>query len=81
MCGIIACLGTSCIHKVKNDILERSRRIRHRGPEWTGMYCDENNVLIHERLAIVGGKYRKQPIYHNNRVLIANGEIYNYKEL
>ena len=62
-----------------------SKRIRHRGPDWSGIYYDQNrNIAIcHERLSIVGVDSGSQPIFNKdlNIVLSVNGEIYNYQEL
>lgn len=63
--------------------LELSRRMRHRGPDWSGIYNDENALLVHERLAIVGIDSGAQPIRTENeqQVLAVNGEIYNHRQL
>ena len=60
-----------------------SKKLRHRGPDWSGIFSDENVVLAHERLAIVDPKSGKQPLYSKDGryVLAANGEIYNHLEL
>jgi asparagine synthase (glutamine-hydrolysing) len=60
-----------------------SKRIRHRGPDWSGIYCDEHTVLVHERLAIVDPQSGGQPLYSPDRkvVLAVNGEIYNHQEI
>ena len=60
-----------------------SKKLRHRGPDWSGIYCHENVVLAHERLAIVDPKSGKQPLFSKDEryVLAANGEIYNHKDL
>lgn len=88
MCGITAFIGhkeTENLDQRRKHFLELSKRIRHRGPDWNGIYIDsDNNVLItHERLAIVGVDQGSQPIVNKkyNYVLSVNGEIYNYREL
>ena len=60
-----------------------SKKIRHRGPDWNGVYHNENAILTHERLAIVDPASGKQPLLSKDGSLIlaANGEIYNHKEL
>ncbi|MCL4135929.1 UNVERIFIED_CONTAM: hypothetical protein GTU68_044557 [Idotea baltica] len=60
-----------------------SQRIRHRGPDWSGIYCDDKAILAHERLAIVDPASGKQPLFSddNKLILAANGEIYNHREL
>jgi len=63
--------------------LELSRKQRHRGPDWSGVYADNQAILVHERLAIVDVENGAQPLYSPDRkqVLAVNGEIYNHKEL
>ena len=63
--------------------LECSRLLRHRGPDWSGIYTSDNAVLVHERLAIVDTEHGAQPLYNEDKthVLAVNGEIYNHKAL
>ena len=84
MCGFVAIL------KVKGDTrqarekaLKMSRKIRHRGPDWSGVYSSEKAVLAHERLAIVDPLSGGQPLYSSDgkKVLAVNGEIYNHQEI
>ena len=84
MCGIV------CAFDLKQDseilrpqMLEMSKRVRHRGPDWSGIYKSDNAILGHERLAIVDPASGKQPLYSedNTLILAANGEIYNHLEL
>lgn len=84
MCGFVAIL------KVKGDArqarekaLKMSRKIRHRGPDWSGVYSSEKAVLAHERLAIVDPLSGGQPLYSSDgkKVLAVNGEIYNHQEI
>jgi asparagine synthase (glutamine-hydrolysing) len=60
-----------------------SKKVRHRGPDWSGIYSHKNAILAHERLAIVDPASGKQPLYSEDKKLIlaANGEIYNHREL
>jgi asparagine synthase (glutamine-hydrolysing) len=60
-----------------------SKKIRHRGPDWSGIYCGDNAILAHERLAIVDPQSGKQPLYSaDGKVILAvNGEIYNHLEI
>jgi asparagine synthase (glutamine-hydrolysing) len=60
-----------------------SKKIRHRGPDWSGIYCGNNAILAHERLAIVDPQSGKQPLYSaDGKVILAvNGEIYNHLEI
>ena len=84
MCGIVCALNKKEDSSVlRNKVLEMSKKLRHRGPDWSGIYCHENVVLAHERLAIVDPKSGKQPLFSKDEryVLAANGEIYNHKDL
>ena len=84
MCGIVCAfeLKQSAKH-LRPQLLEMSKKLRHRGPDWSGIYSDQNAILAHERLAIVDPTSGKQPIFNTNKtkVLAANGEIYNHREL
>jgi asparagine synthase (glutamine-hydrolysing) len=57
--------------------------VRHRGPDWSGIFANDRAILAHERLAIVDPTSGKQPLFSEDRnlVLAANGEIYNHREL
>ena len=67
----------------REKVLRMSAKIRHRGPDWSGVYSSERCVLAHERLAIVDPLSGGQPLYSPDRrqVLAVNGEIYNHREL
>ncbi|MCE1200277.1 MAG: asparagine synthetase B, partial [Marinilabiliales bacterium] len=60
-----------------------SKKIRHRGPDWSGIYVGEKAIIAHERLAIVDPTSGKQPLYSKDGKLVlgVNGEIYNHREL
>jgi len=84
MCGIIGVFTESETAKsLRPAILEMSKKIRHRGPDWSGIYGDEHAILAHERLAIVDPQSGGQPLYSKDRnlILAVNGEIYNHQEL
>jgi asparagine synthase (glutamine-hydrolysing) len=84
MCSIFALLGYAGSRVEARDLaLDRSRLLRHRGPDWSGTFDDEHVVLAHERLAIVGVDSGAQPLASlDGRYLLAvNGEIYNHMEL
>jgi asparagine synthase (glutamine-hydrolysing) len=84
MCGIVCAFELKqASEKIRPQILEMSRKLRHRGPDWSGIYSSEKAILAHERLAIVDPTSGKQPLINpsGNLVLAANGEIYNHKEL
>jgi asparagine synthase (glutamine-hydrolysing) len=86
MCGILAVLGSHDYSPTKRArILELSRRLRHRGPDWSGLFVDEQACcyLSHERLAIIDPTSGDQPLYNSNKsiVVAVNGEIYNHEAL
>lgn len=69
--------------QLRGQVLEMSRKIRHRGPDWSGVYTGEHAILSHERLAIVDPLSGKQPLFSEDGsvVLAVNGEIYNHREI
>lgn len=83
MCGIYAAFRQRDIEQFKDKALQYSKKIRHRGPDWSGNVVANNTILCHERLAIVGLDSGAQPIVSpNERYLLAvNGEIYNHIQL
>ncbi|MDW6003442.1 asparagine synthase B [Vibrio mangrovi] len=84
MCSIFGILDIkSDASKLRPLALEMSKKLRHRGPDWSGIYTSDNAILAHERLAIVGLNSGAQPIYSPNKkhILAVNGEIYNHKEI
>ncbi|NCB07436.1 MAG: asparagine synthase B [Bacteroidia bacterium] len=84
MCGIVCAfdLKTSA-QELRPKILKMSKKVRHRGPDWSGIYCSDKAVMAHERLAIVDPESGGQPLYSKDRKLIlaVNGEIYNHREI
>ncbi len=84
MCGIVAVFDLKMdAQQLRPQVLEMSKKIRHRGPDWSGIYSDNNTVIAHERLSIVDPKSGKQPLFSKdgNLVLAVNGEIYNHREI
>lgn len=84
MCGIIALFDLKKpAEEQRADILELSKKLRHRGPDWSGIYLSDHAILAHERLAIVDPASGGQPLFSpsGDVVLAANGEIYNHQEL
>uniref|UniRef100_A0A0C9RR02 Asparagine synthetase [glutamine-hydrolyzing] n=1 Tax=Wollemia nobilis TaxID=56998 RepID=A0A0C9RR02_9CONI len=84
MCGILAVLGCSDTSYAKRvRVLELSRRLRHRGPDWSGLFQSENAFLAHQRLAIIDPTSGDQPLYNEDEkiVVTVNGEIYNHEKL
>ena len=84
MCGIVAILNVKeQTHELRDKALKMSQKIRHRGPDWSGIYCGGSAILAHERLSIVDPESGGQPLYSPDRkqVLAVNGEIYNHQEI
>lgn len=84
MCGIVGVFDLkSNVDELRPKVLEMSKRLRHRGPDWSGIYCGEKAILAHERLSIVDPQSGKQPLYSKdgNLVLAVNGEIYNHQSI
>lgn len=84
MCGIVCAYNDKIqMEELRPQLLSMSKRIRHRGPDWSGIHVAEHAILAHERLAIVDPTSGKQPLYSEDKklVLAANGEIYNHREL
>ena len=84
MCGIVAILKVKAqTSSLRQKALKMSQKIRHRGPDWSGIYCGGSAILAHERLSIVDPESGGQPLYAPDRkqVLAVNGEIYNHQEI
>lgn len=84
MCGIAAILNIrKQTPELREKALAMARKIRHRGPDWSGIYCGGSAILAHERLSIVDPQSGGQPLYSPDKkvVLAVNGEIYNHREI
>ena len=84
MCGIVCAFDLKQkSEELRPQVLEMAQAIRHRGPDWSGIYSDDKAILAHERLAIVDPASGKQPLFSKDQKLIlaANGEIYNHRTL
>ena len=84
MCGILGIFGSSLSEsELRKKLIECSKTLVHRGPDWSGYFVDGNVGIAHERLAIIDPESGAQPLFSRdkNLVVAANGEIYNYKEL
>lgn len=84
MCSIFSILDIKTDPAVLREMaLEMSKKLRHRGPDWSGIYADDKAILAHERLAIVDVDNGAQPLLNESgdHVLAVNGEIYNHREL
>ena len=84
MCGIVSIFRIKKqTEQLRQQALEMSRRIRHRGPDWSGIWCGGSAILAHERLSIVDPQSGGQPLFSmdNLQVLAVNGEIYNHQAI
>ncbi len=84
MCGIVGIFNVKeQTSELRHKALRMSQKIRHRGPDWSGIYCGGSAILAHERLSIVDPESGGQPLYSPDRkqVLAVNGEIYNHQEI
>ncbi|NQU87067.1 MAG: asparagine synthase B, partial [Mariniphaga sp.] len=84
MCGIVGVFDLKVKSEdLRKQVLNMSKRVRHRGPDWSGIYCGEKSILAHERLSIVDPESGGQPLYSKDGKLIlaVNGEIYNHQEI
>lgn len=84
MCGIVSIFNIKHqTPELRKKALEMSRKIRHRGPDWSGIYCGKSAILCHERLSIVDPESGKQPLFSPDKeqVLAVNGEIYNHRKI
>lgn len=84
MCGIVAIFNVKeQTPELRTKALGMSKKIRHRGPDWSGIHCSGSAILAHERLSIVDPESGGQPLFSpdGKQVLAVNGEIYNHKEI
>jgi asparagine synthase (glutamine-hydrolysing) len=84
MCGIVCAFELKQkAEDLRPRILKMAKKVRHRGPDWSGIHCENKAILAHERLAIVDPTSGKQPLYsEDGKVILAvNGEIYNHRTL
>jgi asparagine synthase (glutamine-hydrolysing) len=84
MCGIVSVFDLKVKPQdLRQQLLDMSKKVRHRGPDWSGIYCGEKAIIAHERLSIVDPQSGRQPLYSKDRKLIlgVNGEIYNHREI
>lgn len=84
MCGIIGVFDLKVNQaELKPIVLKMSKKLRHRGPDWSGIFSCEKAILAHERLSVVDPQSGRQPLYSKdkNLILSVNGEIYNHQEI
>ncbi len=82
MCGITAIFNIQeQTPELRQKALKMSQKIRHRGPDWSGIYTGSTAILCHERLSIVDPESGRQPLFapDKKQVLAVNGEIYNHQ--
>ena len=84
MCGIVGIFNIKAQSEaLRAKALKMAQKIRHRGPDWSGIYCGGSAILAHERLSIVDPQSGGQPLYtpDGKVVLAVNGEIYNHLDI
>ena len=84
MCGIVSIFNIQeQTPELRQKALRMSQKIRHRGPDWSGIYCGGSAILAHERLSIVDPESGRQPLFapDKKQVLAVNGEIYNHQDI
>ncbi|MBR2103784.1 MAG: asparagine synthase B, partial [Bacteroidales bacterium] len=84
MCGIVGIFDIKSVpERLRRRALEQSGKIRHRGPDWSGIYVGKTAIMAHERLSIVDPKSGSQPLKTaDGKVILAvNGEIYNHRQI
>ena len=84
MCGIVSIFNIQeQTPELRQKALRMSQKIRHRGPDWSGIYTGGSAILCHERLSIVDPESGKQPLFSSDKkqVLAVNGEIYNHQDI
>lgn len=84
MCGFVGVFDLKVqAHELRPQVLKMSKKIRHRGPDWSGIFSCDKAILAHERLSIVDPESGQQPLYSKDGklVLAVNGEIYNHMDI
>ncbi|MBL7967339.1 MAG: asparagine synthase B [Prolixibacteraceae bacterium] len=84
MCGFVGVFDLKVqAQDLRPQVLKMSKKIRHRGPDWSGIFACDKSILAHERLSIVDPESGGQPLYSKDGklVLAVNGEIYNHMEI
>ena len=84
MCGILGIFNLQQdVETLRPQALNMSKKQRHRGPDWSGIFTCKDAILVHERLSIVDPTSGKQPLFSTDGTLAlaVNGEIYNHRQL
>ena len=68
---------------MRQQVLSMTKKVRHRGPDWSGIYVSDNAIMAHERLSIVDPQSGGQPLKTKDEdvILTVNGEIYNHQDI
>jgi asparagine synthase (glutamine-hydrolysing) len=84
MCGIVGVFDLKVnARELRPQVLEMAKKLRHRGPDWSGIFVHDKAILAHERLSVVDPQSGKQPLFSKdgNLVMAVNGEIYNHQSI
>ena len=84
MCGIVGIFNIKeHTDALRAKALKMSAKVRHRGPDWSGIYVGSHAILAHERLSIVDPTSGRQPLFSEDKkqILAVNGEIYNHRDI
>lgn len=83
MCGIFGIFRKPQVQEFRSKAVQLSKKLRHRGPDWSGVIISNDTILCHERLSIVGVDSGAQPLVNEDKsiFLCVNGEIYNHRSL
>lgn len=81
MCGIVGIVSKSAASPTEEALQGMMKAIPHRGPDGVGQHLTDRVAFGQVRLAIIDLEGGKQPLYLDDMALVANGEIYNYREL
>ena len=84
MCGFVGVFDLKKdADSLRPQVLGMAKKVRHRGPDWSGIFLSDHAILAHERLAIVDPQSGRQPLYSKDGdlILAVNGEIYNHEEI
>ncbi len=84
MCSIVGIFNIQeQTSELRSKALKMSRKLCHRGPDWSGIFAGGSAILAHERLSIVDPESGGQPLFSEDGkvVLCVNGEIYNHRDI
>lgn len=82
MCGIAGQIGyEEDMRSMSGVMTQMSEALAPRGPDASGIYCDESAFLVHRRLIVIDPENGAQPMRYGDCTLVYNGELYNTAEL